>query len=393
MAAAAPVPFWGEGFSGKTACVFPIADLSEPPDAAGRGAKITEMVTLGLQSAGFGVVAEEMWRAKAAESGLKDLDLVAGPSLTLLAKSLGADMAVSGYYTFGDGFVTVCVQCIETANGTIVSGILKKDRYNLGFYNALDSEIRGMLEEVGSGFEQSPSLSARVPKLLTELTFTSGLEGMEVVVGGDVIAGYIRNGRLAFETPAVQAGTPIVVEKRLEGYHTATETVAAAAEIPLAPLVKAARFAAEIDWTLGQIMGLGGAFRYNIVPDTLFLSTSHYVYYQAPYTTGANGLIHYDAGIQAGAYLIWGPGESFRLSVSAGFGTVFSFFLAPGLEPATDLYINLINVSAEWNLGSFSLFLRPEMKYTLGIGNDLLGLSTMSWEFMPPITLGAVLRW
>jgi hypothetical protein len=300
---------------------------------------------------------------------------------------------VSGYYILGDGFITVCVQCLETATGSIVAGFLKKDRFNLGFYNSLHAEISGMLTDLGNGLDPSPSIASTVPRLLTEMVFMSSQEGMEVVIAGDVIAGFIEEGALVFEIPAVSAGTPFIVEKRMEGFHTQRQTVSAAAEIPLAPLVKSNRFAAEADWTMGQLIGLGGTFRYYILPDSIFLSNSHYIYFQAPYTPGATGVLHYDVGLQAGAYIIWGPESPFRLGVSLGLGTVFSFFFVPGLAPATDLYLNLLNVTAEWNMPGISLFIRPEWKYTLGIGNNLLGLDSMHWEVFPPITMGAVFKW
>lgn len=393
IALAAEVPCAPNAFSGRTACLFPIVDFSDPPDQSDRRETITGMVGLELKSAGFTLIPEEEWRAKAAEASATPLDLVSGPAAAALAKSLGADMAVSGYYILGDGFITVCVQCIETATGSIVSGILKKDRFNLGFYNSLNAEIAGMLAAVGTGLDAPASIASSVPALLTEMTFASPQEGLEVIIGGDVIAGFIEGGRLIFETAAVSAGTPFVVEKRLEGFHTERQTVNAAAEISLTPLVKASRFAVEANWTLGQLMGLGGAFRYYILPDLFFVSNSHYLYFQAPYTPGAAGLLHYDVGVQAGLYVFWGPGESFRLSIAAGFGTVFSFFFVPDLYPATDVYLNVVNVTAEWNMPGFSLYLRPEWKFTLGIGNNLLGLSSMHWEVFPPLTFGAVFKW
>jgi len=391
--AAAGAPCAGADFMDRTACVFPIVDLSNPPDQSDRQDTITEMVGLDLKSAGFQLVPEDEWRAKADESSITLLDLVSSPAAAALAKSLGADMAVSGYYMLGDGFITVCVQCLETATGSIVAGFLKKDRFNLGFYNSLHAELSGMLANLGNGLDPSPSIASTVPRLLTEMVFTSSQEGMKVLIAGDVIAGFIEEGTLIFETPPVPAGTPFVVEKRMEGFHAQRETVNAAAEIPLAPLIKSSRFAAEADWTLGQLIGLGGAFRYYILPDFLFFSTSHYIHFQAPYTPGATGVLHYDAGLQAGGYLIWGPESSFRLGVSLGFGTVFSFFFVPGLSPATDLYLNLLNVTAEWNMPEISLFIRPEWKYALGIGNNLLGLGLMRWEVFPPITMGVVFKW
>ncbi len=390
---AAVAPCAGGEFIDRTACVFPIVDLSDPPDHSDRQDTITEMVGLDLKSAGFQLVPEDDWRAKADASSMTPLDLVTGSSAVALAKTLGADMAVSGYYILADGFITVCVQCLETATGSLVAGFLKKDRFNLGFYNSLHAEITGMLANLGNGLDPSPSIASTVPRLLTEMRFTSNQEGMEVLIGGDVIAGFIEEGALVFESPAVPAGTPFVVEKRMGGFHSQRQTVSAAAEIPLSPLVKSSRIAAEADWTLGQLIGLGGAFRYYILPDSVFFSTSHYLYFQAPYTPGATGVLHYDAGLQAGGYLIWGPESPFRLAVSLGFGTVFSFFFVPGLSPATDVYLNLLNVAAEWNMTGISLFIRPEWKYTLGIGNNLLGLDSMRWEVFPPITMGVVFRW
>lgn len=67
----------------------------------------------------------------------------------------------------------------------------------------------------------------------------------------------------------------------------------------------------------------------------------------------------------------------------------------PGMPANRDIYLNVLNIWLEWNLGSkWTLLLRQEGKYSLGLEGGLLGRGwLMVGDHFPPLTLGLVRKW
>jgi hypothetical protein len=291
-----------------------------------------------------------------------------------------------------DDRILVSISCYDVLGEGLTGGFLRSWRFNLGFYNSLHIEVADLLTRIR--FAEAPPQPVEVaPRSgLREMTFTSSLEGMEVYIAGETKAGAIQNGRLVLYTAGIEPGSPLVVEKRREGYHTAWQTVQAAGEIPLSPLTKQTSYAVEVDWTFGQLLGFGSTARLYFIPDFLFGGLSVYAYAQVPNTPGGVNVLHSDVGLLIGQYLFFPADFPFRLGISTGCGGIFSQVLSPGLAPFTDFYLNIVNVWLELNLPGISFFLRSEMKYSLGIGNNALGRDMIRWEFLPPITFGVLLK-
>ena len=59
----------------------------------------------------------------------------------------------------------------------------------------------------------------------------------------------------------------------------------------------------------------------------------------------------------------------------------------------TDFYLNPVSWAVEAKLWGVTMFLRQEYKYTLGVGDNLLGRDLMMVSgTMPPLTLGVLFR-
>ncbi len=380
-------------FQGKSACVFALADYSDSPEGAERQAPITEAVQQDFASAGFRITAPERWREEAGKLSLRPADLVAGPSAVAVALAANADLAVTGFYSLRENRILVSVQCYDTRGGVLAAGFQRAWRFNIGFYNSLHAELAKLLERVS--FTQAPRLAAvaedvRVP----EITFTSSQEGMEVLVEGDRSAGRVSGGELPYEAGGLQAGALLKVEKRLEGYHTAWETVAASPRMPLAPLARMENREWEVDWTLGQAVGAGGSLRLHIVPNWLLVWLSDYLYAQAPFAPNSAWVFHNDAGIGVSQYLFFAPDSVFRAGISAGVGFLVSQVATGGIPPYGDPYLVLGSPWCELRLGAASLLLRVDLKYTLGGDASALGRDLLHWGgFFPPVTLGVVAPW
>ncbi len=375
-------------------CVFPLANLS-PNDEQEHQAALSEAVRQEFQAVGFHILPNDSWLAEAARLKLAPDRVTEASQALLLGQKAGADMAVSGFYYKENDRILVSLQCWNVKDGSLITGFLHTWRFNLGFYNSIHAEIADLVQKV-------VFLSA--PKLITlkndvrvdEITFTSPQNGMEVLIEGHKSVGRIQKGTLVFETDGMKAGTPFMVEKRQDGYHTLQQTVIASPEVALTGLPRANNLSVEIDWTGGQLEGAGATLRWYPKPDWVMVNFSEYLYTQIPFVPNASWPIHADSELLAGLYLFRPPEAAFRFGISAGMGTIFTWIPGTTLPIFTDVYINILSLWSEWRTWGLPMFARIEVKLPLGVGNNLLGgnQGPLLWnQLLPPITLGVVIPW
>ncbi len=400
----------GQPAPARSACLFPVVDLSSsagqgaastpvPLDEVDRSQSLFAAISTELGAAGFQLVPESQWRTgESADFSAQDsLD----PSRVVgVARAAGADMAVSGFYDLRDDRILISLSCYEARTGDLMAGFVKTWRYNLGIYSTLHGEIHALLSRLSLAQvapAQGDRKQAVAPALLTAVTFTSAQEGMEVILAGDRSAGRIAGGKLVFAAPGTKPGQTFLVQKRLDGYHTAWQHVRAAPVINLSPLARKGKVAVESSWTLGQLIGAGAAVRFYAVPDSTFFALSFYPYGQAPASQWGSWLVHIDSELSVGTYVFLPPNSLVRLGISTGLGFIVSEMPGGGanLPSYVDGYLNILSPWVELNLPSVSFFLRPEVKLTLGAtGPNLLGRTViLAGNVFPPVTLGALFKW
>jgi hypothetical protein len=383
---------WAASFEGRSACIFPLIDMSPVRGESDRQKALTDAVGLEIQTAGFTLVSRDKWEESAKKLAVNPQDLLEAPAAVECAEASGADVAISGYFSLEDERILVSLSCYDAKGRDLAGGFMRLWRYNLGFYNSLHTAMEGMLSRISLA-DAPPTVlpeTARVP--ISRITFTSLQNGMEVSLSGEKSIGQIEDGKLVLAEAGMLTGTPLLIEKKMEGYHTAWQTVPARGEIALTPLTKKTSFAVEANWTTGQVVGAGAALRWYPIPDTLFASFSLYPFMQLPAASTANTVLHIDSTLRLGGYLFFPADSAFRMGVSTGFGVIFTTVINAAAPLYTDFYINFINAWMELNVGRFSFFIRSEMKYMLGIGTNLLGMETMNVSYFPPIALGAMVR-
>ncbi len=398
------------GDRSRSACVFPVADLSKPiaqlaasddpsPEEAGRAESLFSAISAELAAAGFQLVPESQWRTGAA-SGLQARDFIDPDTAVKTAGAADADLAVSAFYRLRDERILVSVSCFDARTGELLAGFMNTWRYNLGLYALLHGKVKDLVTRLDKASVAPTATGANAPaaaQLLPALTFTSPQEGMEVLLGDGRSAGTIVGGRLVVAAPGTKPGEPLLVEKRLAGYHTAWQRVRSAPVIALAPLARRTAMATEVCWTYGQLVGVGTTLRVYPVPDYIFFAISLYPYGQSPASGGGSWLFHADAEMSLGSYFFFPPDSLFRLGASTGLGLISSHLVdaGPGVPGYVDAYLNIIDIWLELNLPGISLFVRPESKFMLGetqpnlLGRDMLLVNSQ----FPPITLGALVKW
>jgi hypothetical protein len=378
--------------SGRKVCVFTIQNLTPGSAYAEYETVITQTVEQEFEGAGARLIKRGAW-SKAPRMPQDPGDLLRSPAAIAVAEDVGAAIAVNGSYVVEDEQILVSLQCWDVAARAPLSGFLRAWRFNLAFYNSLHEEITSKLvPRIAFRNDRSP-VPDTSPIPLPELSFLSPDEGMEVLVEGETPAGVIEDGRLSWAAGDLAKGTRLTVTKKKAGFHTAQQTVRVKPEIQLSPLAKETRQSAEVDWTLGQLVGLGFAVRGYAVPDTLFTWISGYLFLQLPSTSAGMPFFHSDVGTGVGAYVFFPPSSPVRLGVSTGLGAIFSFQPIAAAHPYVDFYLDVVNWWVEANIKGITFFFRQEWKFALGLANNLLGRDwVMVANSFPPMTIGIELK-
>ena len=404
----------GVPLEGKTVCLLPLADLSPKGDLGDYADVISDDLGVALQQAGVPLVAGDEVRKAVASRRVSPKELLGPTTAESVAREAGGDLALNGFVALQDDTLRVSLRVYDARSGVLLAGMLRDVPFDMSLYAYLWEEVSTMLataipipaaavpaaaalpapprqKEPAAADGIAPGAGGDAPAV----TFTSRQDGMEVLLADGTSLGRIENGQLVVPASAIDPHSPLVVSKRLAGFHDARQATRPGSVIPLSPLAHSNRMAVELDWTAGQLLGAGAAVRVYAVPDFLFISPSFYLSGQPPIGSAGNTAFHADAGLLIGGYLFFPPESLFRIGVSTGGGAVVSWVSSTTLPLFVDAYVDIVNAWAEMNVGWFSLFLRSELKYAVGGQTpNLLGQGLVLWAgVVPPITLGVLLKW
>jgi hypothetical protein len=383
--------------SKTTVCVFLDVDLSETEENSKYENIITDQLILELENTGFNVLPRKRMEAVFADSGLSRKELVSGVNAIHLARQAGADLAFCGFYRVENKALLLQIKCYNVAQEVLIGAVLKTGRLNLSIYNLISravGEIVPRIQVVKEPVNEFAAVRDQVRKII----LLSPDEDMTVSLAGERRVGSVSNGRLLLPFIPFKIGSELILEKRKEGYYPDEERVVLeeeSQEIELRPLRKKTRLATEMHWTAGQVMGMGLGQRYYLNPDYWFLSGEFYYYIQHSFVENSRPVFHYDLKFLFGGYPFIPVSSRFRIGLSSGIGGIMTSYSVPGIPVNRDIYLNVLNIWLEWNLGSkWTLLLRQEGKYSLGLKGGLLGRRwLMVSDRFPPLTLGLVRKW
>jgi len=375
------------------ACVFTAVDLSPTHEYREYQAILTGMLQAELANAGFRLLPASLLDSLRAARGWAEVDLLDGEKALALAAEAGARLAVTGFYRVEDRQFVLEIKCYDVEAQAFIQGVLKTGRLNLAMYNLMNGAVKELMPKV-SLIGKAPPLPG--PAFAEQVTLRSVDEGAEILLAGSQPVGSIRDGALLLPPIPFPLGSAITVEKRKEGFHASRESLLLdkpVQEFRLRPLRPRTRWGTELNWTVGQLLGVGVAQRYYFQPDLSYAAAELYNYAQSNFTD-SHPLFHHDLRLLYGGYLFPGPDEVFRLGWSTGAGTILTWFTIPDQGLYADWYLNLINVSLELNFRKWLVYLRAEGKYALGLGRNLLGQGWLSMtDGPPPITMGFMWKW
>jgi hypothetical protein len=379
----------------KSCVVYTIQDLSTGGETADFARPITASISAAITVGGFQMVPADALGREVQESNIAPRALQGESTILTVARALSADLAVSGFYVVRDEQIFISLQCWDVQAGRLITGLQEKARFNLAFYSFLHDHVAQMIQRIQPRQESLAAAPADSPSklALTEIAFLSADEGMEIRLAGDLSIGTITEGKLLWRPDGIRQETKLLVEKRKPGFHTGWQTVRAQGEIRLSKLEKEYMHGREIDWTWGQLAGLGTTYRAYAKPDELFVSLGSYLFMQPPLSSAGSPVYHADLNLGLGTYLFFPPDFPVRLGISSGAGMIVTISGAGVLPPAVDLYLNVMSWWIETSLLGPVIFLRQELKFALGAGYNYLGTQWITPAGLPPMTLGVMFRW
>jgi hypothetical protein len=381
--------------AGIRVCVFLSYNLSSAQDTEKYKEIITDALEVELKNLGLSVVPREEWREVQWEMEFDDEALVLGANAVRVSRRLKAQLAVTGFYSVDSNRILLQIKCYNVKQDRLIAGVLESGRLGVSLYNLISQSIVRMRPKVVEGLKPLPPVERLTDPRLTEVELLSADEGAEVYLNGEELLGTVEEGRLGIYSIK---GTDLHLELKKGGFHPRREVVHLEEKIKhehkLTKLVRETRWASEILYTSGQMLGLGFGLRYYFLPDELFVSLEDYLYVQHAFRSQSQPILHNDIRLLAGRYLFLSPYYLFRFGVSTGLGVIITGFSVPDIPVCTDFYINAINGWVELNFPDWILYFRVEAKYGVDVGENLLG---GRWHLVggcvPPMTLGAVKKW
>ena len=371
-----------------------MGDLSSEP-APGRIRDVVfERLRDRLDSFGFDLSVEPIFEHRPESTDLDRFDV-------RIAQTIGTsisdevDLVVAAFYRLEGDQLAIQMTLYDPRERTVVGGIFSRARTGLTLFTTVDRAIAEIDETLARYIDER--YEYRPPSGIVEsIVVRSPAEGADVLFAGRN-AGRITGGRLDVPYTPFPVGTVVRVDLRKDGYHETTHAVrleSEQAEVSLPGISRTGRYAGYVHSTYGAIMGLGVGLRVYAVPDQTFIAFEQYRSTLPGDGPGKRGVAFTDLSVALGQYLFFRQDSFFRLNVSLGFGAIVTNISSIEDGGFVDYYLALVNPALELNFNSWMLFVRPEARFTLGFGDNLLGRTWMRVPFgIPPVTLGVVRRW
>ncbi|MGI9256784.1 MAG: hypothetical protein ACR2PY_07615 [Salinispira sp.] len=316
----------------------------------------------------------------------------------------GAGFIIAIFYSVDGSNIFIQYNLYDALTDTGIRGAFTRARTGATFFTTINDAVlvlgESVREYLSNRYEYSPFLSR-----VNEISITGEQEGVQVFFAGQDV-GTISEGDILVPYTPFRVNDTVVMELRKEGYHSRSFDVIMDEKnvhIDLEKLWSQKRFALQSYWTLGLAQGIGFGLKMYLVPDETFAYLGMHLHdaaYSSAYKPSGSGYtssnVNTDFSFYIGQYVFFPPESLLRLSIGVGLGVVKTSLSEnlSSIKDFNDVYVSLGNPTLELNLDLFQIFARGELKYALGIGNQLLG---RNWIFtpigIPPISFGVQVQW
>ncbi len=307
----------------------------------------------------------------------------------------GAGLILGAFFLNADEQFFVQFVLYDPTVNVPLGGVLARARQGLTVFAGVETAVAD-LEPVVERYLAGEYFAEEPEGLVESVLVRGGSESADVFFI-DRRVGRIAGGTLLVPFVQYEIGTSLRVLAEKPGYHRIDDIFPLPAResvIELPPMVRQTRFDLGLRWTFGMAPGVGIAARVHIVPDTLFVSLEHYRMIQPGPSSDARDVQFFDYNLGVGRYILFDYRSRVRLHVGTGIGVTVSDVVGLDGRDYHDWYVMVGEPTVELNLGRSSLFLRPDLRYTLGTGYNTLGRLWMRTPYgLPPISAGARVSW
>ncbi len=315
----------------------------------------------------------------------------------VLAQSVSpdADLVMASIFRIRDTAVDIQFILLDPKQKTVLGGVLSRARTGLTVFTSVDAAVNDLdpvLEKyVSSRYQYKP------PEGVVDKIILHGkLEGERVFFAGRDV-GVVRDGQLNVPYTPFPVGSRVRVDIRKPGYHpeeTVIDLPSTQVEASIPALDRVSRFGIGIDWAFGESLGFGVLGRLYVVPDWTYIQFDHYRHLTPASRPGFHDLRHYDFGISVGQYLLLSYRSIVRVSVSVGAGVIYTSISDFAGSDFSDVYLNVVSPSVEINLQGWHFFVQPQLKFALGLGDNLLQRAWVATSLgIPPVSMGVIRTW
>ncbi len=290
------------------------------------------------------------------------------------------------------------ISAYDTASGTLVAGVNGSGRTNVTLLNSIDRFLEELepylltyktyIAEPSNPFVPVPEVRRlrfrrednrpvqisveHGPRLLTAKDEETVVEGYPVTLGSEVL--------LQYEAPYSQSRSEVI---RIEDPEQ---------QIVIPELPDKERFAAQLQYSMGKMVGFGLGGRWYALPDRAYAALETDLFLSGVGTGAPNQILHNEyrllVGLRPGS-----PENRFRLDLSTGLGVLITAPLVATASSYIDPYVSVVNVAAEARLGRFRPFARIGTNYVLSTDSPILEVGTQSAFFNPAVATGVRYVW
>lgn len=318
--------------------------------------------------------------------GTTDINSVEAEGETLLDRALNyaiqssSDTAVVANVfleeTNGLEQVIIYIKVYRTSDKKMIASLNKKSFIDYTLLNLIEKMSVRLYEQSFIVFHNADEENMNEEQKLIvlaeacDITVYSEYEGAEVYLSGADFLGTIQDGKLFLPFHPLVLKQEMKLTIKYPAYFDKEMKVIIDQkniEIHTGKLHKSTFATVNLYYQIPSFAGAGVGFRLYPLKDDLYFEFRDIIFATGVRVddNGQDTLIHNDFSLLIGYYPFFKGNSTFRFSLAAGVGYLYSKNIQPDSSGSAyhDWYISLVNINLEVNLPSVSLFLSPEIRY------------------------------
>jgi hypothetical protein len=213
------------------------------------------------------------------------------------------------------------------------------------------------------------------------------------------MAGSIEGGQLVMPFVAFVADQPITLQVSRDAFWPRTVEIKPGVSdlaLELKPLMLRSRHALSIGMGWNRLFGVSLDYRFYILEDALFLRAGNHIWLQGDSSADALPLVHDEARLGLGAYLLRPHDARLRIAAGSGVAGIATLMFPDALVKKTylDLALDALWFSLEWHWPRMAVYMEERVTYVLATDTGLLRAGWLEPGNSPvALSAGVMFKW